>query len=116
MRTRHSIVFPLPTSPVTLTIPSPAVTAYTSASRVAPRLAPAKKNSVCGVMRNGASRRPKCSRYIVMGGPVGRSGAVAGGGCRVGGIRRGEFSTGAARGLEAAVERAARDAEDLGRL
>src|SRR3972149_499145 len=34
-----------------------------SASSVAPRSAPSKKMSVCGVMRNGASLSPKCSRY-----------------------------------------------------
>src|SRR3990172_5784024 len=34
-----------------------------SASSVAPRYAPSKKMSVCGVMRNGASLSPKCSRY-----------------------------------------------------
>jgi hypothetical protein len=31
-----------------------------------PRLAPVKKKSVCGVMRKGGSRRPKCSRYRLM--------------------------------------------------
>src|SRR3970040_869965 len=34
-----------------------------SASSVAPRSAPSQKMSVCGVMRNGASLRQKCSRY-----------------------------------------------------
>ena len=63
--TRHSMVLPLPTSPLTLTMPSSWVMAYSSASSVAPRLAPSKKKSVCGVMRNGASVRPKCSRYMM---------------------------------------------------
>src|SRR6185369_34526 len=106
MRTRQSIVLPLPTSPVTFTSPSPAVIAYTSASSVAPRLAPEKKNSVCGVMRKGASRSPKCSRYIVIGCP---SAACVG-------IGRSQFSTGATGGFEPSVERRARDAEQLRRL
>src|SRR3954471_6989047 len=56
------MVLPLPTSPETLTMPSSCSTAYASASSVAPRSAPSKKKSVCGVMRNGGSFSPKCSR------------------------------------------------------
>src|SRR3954462_5721605 len=60
---RQSMVLPLPTSPDTLTMPSSWVTPDTNASSVAPRSAPSKKKSVCGVMRNGGSFSPKCSRY-----------------------------------------------------
>src|SRR3954469_16642813 len=98
-------------------MPSPAVIAYSSASSVVPRLAPEKKNSVCGVMRNGASRRPKCSRYIVM------AGLRAGGvllllfsAPRLAGIRCSEFSTGFSRRLQPSVEGAARKAQQLRRL
>src|SRR5688500_2415873 len=57
------MVLPLPTSPETLTMPSSCRMAYISASSVAPRSAPSKKKSVCGVMRKGGSASPKCSRY-----------------------------------------------------
>src|SRR5260221_4700110 len=115
--TRHSIVLPLPTSPVTFTMPSPAVIAYSSASSVAPRLAPEKKNSVWGVIRNGASRSPKCSRYIVIGVRLGAGRCLLGSSAarfaRIGGA---QSSTGAARRFEPSIERAARDAEQFRRL
>src|SRR5258708_7955266 len=115
--TRHSIVLRLPASPVTFTMPSPAVIAYSSASSVAPRLAPEKKNSVWGVIRNGASRSPKCSRYIVMGGRL-RAGRclLAPSAARFARIGWGQFSTGPPGGFQPAIERAARDAEQLRRL
>ncbi len=47
----HNTVVPLPTSPVTLMMPSPWLIAYSSASSIGPRLPPPKKNSVFGVMR-----------------------------------------------------------------
>src|SRR5688572_14526496 len=115
--TRQSIVLPLPTSPVTLTMPSPAVIAYSRASSVAPRFAPAKKNSVWGVIRNGASRSPKCSRYIVMG--VRREGGALSLCLRPrssAGIGSGQFSTRSPRRFEPSVEGAARHAQDLRRL
>nr|WP_252867565.1 hypothetical protein [Janthinobacterium lividum] len=37
---RHSMVLPLPTSPVSLMMPSPCVTAYSSASSSSPRVLP----------------------------------------------------------------------------
>src|SRR3954463_16054981 len=87
---RQSMVLPLPTSPDTLTMPSSWVTAYTNASSVGPRSAPSKKKSVCGVMRNGGSVRPKSSR------------------------ERGKLFFPAS--VHAAIERGAIDAEELRRL
>src|SRR5260221_12880413 len=89
---RHSMVLPLPTSPDTLTMPSSCSTAYASASSVGPRSAPSKKKSVCGVMRNGGSFSPKCSRY------------------------RAKLLLLAAAGVHPAVERRAIDAKELGGL
>src|SRR5512134_3402060 len=110
-RTRHSIVLPLPTSPVTLMIPSSWVIAYSSASSVAPRFAPEKKNSVWGVIRKGGSLSPKWLRYIAS--PIyiavpGRPPAARDEAARARSLLL--------QGLHAAVERRAVDAEQLGRL
>src|SRR3989304_705250 len=102
MSTRHSMVLPLPTSPVTLTMPSSWEIAYSSASSVAPRFAPAKKKSVWGVMRNGGSFSPKWSRYMLLG-------AL----CRSGWVRS---LLQLLQRLHARVKRGAVDAQHLGRL
>src|SRR5512139_754451 len=95
---RHSMVLPLPTSPTTLMMPSPWPTAYSSAASISPRWPPACQYSVFGVMRKGASFRPKKSKYTEVQGKKARHVLVA------------------AVGLHSAVQRGAVDAQKLGRL
>src|SRR5437870_1366115 len=64
-------------------------------------------------MRNGASRSPKCSRYIVIGSVALGMRASAARFARIGGA---QFSTRPPRGLEAPIEGAARHAEEFGSL